>query len=89
MKIEFTKTIEEATGMSPEEIAQVWDKMRESPFRSVMQWELESALLRNRAAQDTALPSDVPKLQGISQGLTLALGILARKDKTLNSVKRA
>lgn len=72
------RTIHEATGMSSEEIAQVWEKMGESPFQKVFQYELEKAQDTARRALDTVPPDQFSKQQGVVQGLQTALGILNR-----------
>lgn len=64
--------------MSSDEIAQVWERMAESPFRKVVQYELEARQDLERRTIDTAAPENVGKQQGIVQGLQMALGILNR-----------
>lgn len=66
--------------MSEQEAGEVWMKMPDSPFRKLIQYELEIAKLRSDAACATAPPDQILKQQGVSQGLQQALGILARKD---------
>lgn len=66
--------------MSEEEAAHVWSKMHESPFRKLIQFELEVAKVKSDAACAIAPLDKISVQQGISQGLQMALGILARKD---------
>jgi hypothetical protein len=80
MKSIIQRSLVEATGISEQEAAQLWEKMPESPFRKLIQYEFEVAQARAREALDIIPPEKISMQQGIVQGFTTALGILARKD---------
>lgn len=67
--------------MSEQEVADVWSKMQESPFRKLYQFELEKRLLIETSTLSTATPDKVLKQQGIVEGINISLAILARKDR--------
>lgn len=75
------RTLVEATGISDQEAGEIWAKMPDSPFRKLIQYEIESrkALESDKCA--TAAPDKILKHQGIVEGLGIALGIMARKDQ--------
>lgn len=74
------RTLDEATGISEQEAVEIWKKMPESPFRKLIQFEIEKrkALESDKCAMAT--PDTIFKQQGIVEGLGIALGIMARKD---------
>jgi hypothetical protein len=74
----LVRTIEEATDMSPQEIAVVWSKMDESPFRKVIQYEIEAREAMEQKKLTLSDPANFQKQQGIVTGLSIALGILNR-----------
>lgn len=66
--------------MSEQEAAEVMAKLHESPFRKLIQYEIEKRKALEEAACATATPDKIFKQQGIVEGLGIALGIMARKD---------
>lgn len=74
------RTLAEATGISEQEAAELWSRMHESPFRKLLQYEMEIQQDIQRTGLDTCDPTQASKIQGIVQGMTICLGIMARKD---------
>jgi hypothetical protein len=75
-----TRTLAEATGISDQEAHEIWSRMHESPFRKLIQYEIEIAQATQRLALETAPMDQMPEQKGIVKGMTICLGILARKD---------
>ena len=66
--------------MSPQEIAAAWELMPDTPFRKLIQFEIERRLALERATLETKGREEFEKQQGVCVGLDIALKILARKD---------
>ena len=75
------RTLFEATGMSEQEASEVWAMMQESPFRRLIQYEIEKRVAIERLAFSTISKETFDKQQGIVNGLEIAIGILCRKDQ--------
>jgi len=87
--VDIFKTATEATGLTPDEVTRVWDVMKNSPFRLVMEYELAQKIQARCAELKTASDAgDFRKAQGVIEGLEIAQKILQRKDKTLISTQR-
>jgi hypothetical protein len=74
------RTLAEATSISEQEEGEIWHKMPESPFRKLVQYYLEEALVRAQEKCAIGDPALILKHQGEAAGLQQAIGILARKD---------
>lgn len=74
------RTLHEATGISAQEAGEIWSKMHESPFRRLIQFEIELKLAFERDALSRCTVETFSKQQGVIQGMELALAIMARKD---------
>lgn len=79
--MQLIKSRSEATGMAEHEVAEMWHHMPASPFRRVVEYELEARRLAERDKLETDLTSDqYHKQKGILEGIRIAIGILNRKD---------
>jgi hypothetical protein len=82
--VQLTKSLTDATGMSEQEAVELWFHMPNSPFRTLVEYELEKRKMQETAA--LAVPGlsleDYRKQQGVVEGLQVAIGILNRKPST-------
>lgn len=78
----FFRTLEEATGITPQEEKEIWARMAESNFRKLVEFEIEKAkFIHSQAlAQGKMSHDDYLRAGGHMQGLQQAVGILARAD---------
>lgn len=67
--------------MSDAEAAELWHHMPNSPFRKLIEFELEMRVIAEKAKLETDLTfEEYKKQQGVLEGLRIAIGILNRKD---------
>jgi len=81
--VQLTKTLTEATSISESEAADLWHHMPKSPFRTLIEYELEKRIAEETARLGSSDFSfeEYKKHQGLIEGLRVAVGILNRKGK--------
>lgn len=72
----LVRSLHEATGLSPADETDIRSKMPTSPFRKLVEYDLEKRKLEAQADATT----DFKK--GVVEGLVVAVGILNRPNKS-------
>lgn len=77
----LTRNRIEATNQSDEEVARIRANIQNSPFRMMVEYDLELAIIDARIALgSTSDPHEFRKQQGVIEGLKTAIGIINRKN---------
>lgn len=77
----FFKTINEALGMTPDEIRRVEEALPDSPLKRYAEYHIEKTAFDRAMSNQAKTVEDLNFERGVQEGLKIATGILNRRRK--------
>ena len=73
------KTAEDYLGCPKSQIDEIWRAMPGSPYKRLLEYEIDKAIMMRRLQKDPTTPEELQFEKGVREGLAIARGILNRK----------
>lgn len=77
----FFKSIHEALGVTPQEVASIRAAMPQSAIKKYLEYEIERAIYERSVNESPTTVEGLNKEMGIREGMRIAVGILNRPPK--------